>query len=104
MEYYFPLLEKIVNQIIVIYFDKFNKFSQTEKIDYQIKLTAFDQVVVYYKDKDSKLDIYAGELNTERIKAYRKLYELYNLEETTIAKIFCAGADWGVDVALSSKK
>lgn len=38
MEYYFPLLEKIVNQIIVIYFDKFNKFSQTEKIDYQSTL------------------------------------------------------------------
>jgi hypothetical protein len=38
MEYYFPLLEKIVNQIIVIYFDKFNKFSQDEKLDYQSTL------------------------------------------------------------------
>lgn len=38
MEYYFPLLEKIVNQIIIIYYDKFNKFSQHEKLEYQSTL------------------------------------------------------------------
>ena len=40
MEYYFPLLEKIVNQIIIIYYDKFNKFSQNEirKLDRWIDL------------------------------------------------------------------
>jgi hypothetical protein len=38
MEYFFPLLEKIVNQIIIIYYDKFNKFSQNEKLDYQSTL------------------------------------------------------------------
>jgi SAM-dependent methyltransferase len=38
MEYYFPLLEKIVNQIVIIYYDKFNKFSHQEKLDYQSNL------------------------------------------------------------------
>ena len=38
MEYYFPLLEKIVNQIIIIYYDKFNKFLQNEKKEYQSTL------------------------------------------------------------------
>lgn len=39
-------------------------------------------------------DIYSGELNTERIKEYRKLKDLYNVEEGTIRDIFCSGADW----------
>ena len=39
-------------------------------------------------------DHYAGELNTERIKAYRLLHEQYNLEEGTVRDIFCKGADW----------
>lgn len=43
MEYYYPLLEKIVNQIIVIYFDKFNKFTPQEKLNYQNNL---DSIIV----------------------------------------------------------
>ena len=39
-------------------------------------------------------DHYAGELNTERIKAYRLLHEQYNLDEGTVRDIFCKGADW----------
>ena len=39
-------------------------------------------------------DHYAGQLNTERIKAYRLLHEQYNLEEGTVRDIFCKGADW----------
>ena len=40
------------------------------------------------------LDHYEGELNTERIKAYRFEAEKWNLHEDSIGKIFCAGADW----------
>jgi len=40
MEYFFPLVEKIVNQIIIIYYDKFNKFTQDEKLDYQSTLNS----------------------------------------------------------------
>lgn len=69
--------------------------------NWQLKLNS-DHIIIH--SKDSKLDIYAGELNTQRIKEYSKLSELYNLEETTIARIFCAGAEWGIDVALNSKK
>lgn len=39
-------------------------------------------------------DHYAGELNTNRIKAYKMLHEQYNLEEGTVRDIFCNGADW----------
>ena len=39
-------------------------------------------------------DHYEGELNTERIKAYRFEAEKWNLHEDSIGKIFCAGADW----------
>ena len=39
-------------------------------------------------------DHYSGELNTERIKAYRLLHEHYNIEEGTVRDIFCKGADW----------
>lgn len=42
------------------------------------------------------IDIYSGDLNTERIKEYRKLAELYNVGESTIRNIFCAGADWAL--------
>lgn len=46
-----------------------------------------------------KPNIYAKELNTERIAAYRKLAEDFNLDEGTVRDIFCKGAEWGVDVA-----
>lgn len=44
----------------------------------------------------SKIDIYSGELNTERIKQYKKLAELYNVQESTVRDIFCKGADWAL--------
>lgn len=46
-----------------------------------------------------KPNIYAGQLNTERIATYQKLAELYNLEVGTVGHIFCEGANWGLDVA-----
>jgi hypothetical protein len=39
-------------------------------------------------------DIYAGELNVKRIKAYMDLKDLYTIEEGTIRDIFCKGADF----------
>jgi hypothetical protein len=45
-----------------------------------------------------KPNIYAGILNTERIAAYQKLAENYNLEEGTVGHIFCEGANWGIGV------
>lgn len=39
-------------------------------------------------------DIYIGDLNTERIKQYRELTELFRLSESGIAHIFNKGADW----------
>ena len=39
-------------------------------------------------------DHYVGELNAERIKAYRFEAEKYYIEEGTVGKIFCAGANW----------
>lgn len=39
-------------------------------------------------------DIYEGKTNTARIKAYRKLKELWNVDEGTIRDLFCAGAEW----------
>ena len=39
-------------------------------------------------------DHYAGQLNIDRIKAYRLLHKQYNLEEGTVRDIFCKGADW----------
>ena len=41
-----------------------------------------------------QVDIYSGELNTERISMYKKLSEQYNIEESTVRDIFNAGADW----------
>jgi len=46
-----------------------------------------------------KPNIYAGQLNTERIAAYQKLAEDYNLEVGTIGHIFCEGANWGLNIA-----
>lgn len=39
-------------------------------------------------------DIYAGELNTKRIKAYLKLSEEYNMDELTIGRIFSKAIEW----------
>lgn len=48
-----------------------------------------------YLLRDKKLpDIYDGELNTERITAYRKLLDEWNIGETVAREIFCKGADW----------
>jgi hypothetical protein len=44
-------------------------------------------------------DIYSGKLNAKRIKKYRKLAQLYNIEDGTVRDIFCAGADWFKKVA-----
>ena len=43
---------------------------------------------------ESLPDIYAGELNTKRIKAYMEVKGEFGLNETTISHIFCKGADW----------
>jgi hypothetical protein len=46
-----------------------------------------------------KPNIYASELNTERIATYRKLAEDYKIEEGTVRDIFCKGAEWGIEIA-----
>lgn len=44
--------------------------------------------------KPSFPDIYAGELNTERIEIYKGIAEEYNVDEGIIRDVFCKGADW----------
>ena len=39
-------------------------------------------------------NIYEGKLNTSRIKEYKELTTLYNIDKGTIAQIFNRGADW----------
>lgn len=39
-------------------------------------------------------DIYSGDLNVERIKTYKKLEALYDIDPGIIRDIFSAGADW----------
>lgn len=39
--------------------------------------------------------LYQGKINSERISEYQKLAELYNIDESTIGRIYCAGAEWG---------
>lgn len=39
-------------------------------------------------------DIYRGKLNAKRIKKYKKLAQLYNIQEGTVRDLFCSGADW----------
>ena len=46
------------------------------------------------REGEMKVDIYSGELNTERILTYKKLSEQYNIEESTVRDIFNAGAEW----------
>lgn len=51
-----------------------------------------------------KIDIYSGELNEERIKAYKHLAEAYNVSESTIRNIFCLGADWALQKVEEANK
>lgn len=46
-----------------------------------------------------KLDIYSGDLNTERIKTYKELAKAYSIQEGTVRDIFCKGAEWVIDVS-----
>jgi len=48
-----------------------------------------------------KLDFYSGDLNTKRIKKYRFLAEMYNVEEGTVRDIFSAGIDWAKEMSVS---
>ena len=64
-------------------------------------LIAYDQMANKLKNEQAptseevlQVDIYSGELNTERILTYKKLSEQYNIEESTVRDIFNAGADW----------
>ena len=46
-------------------------------------------------DAEKKLpEHYEGELNTKRIKTYKRLAQDYNVDEGTVRDIFCKGADW----------
>lgn len=59
----------------------------------EISLSEFRQL--FSKGEEVlQVDIYSGELNTERISMYKKLSEQYNIEESTVRDIFNAGADW----------
>lgn len=46
------------------------------------------------KEERPKLNPYGGDLNIERIKAYRSLHDKYIISEVTVGEIFCAGMDW----------
>lgn len=46
-------------------------------------------------------DIYKGELNTQRIKAYQLFGEKYNVSIGVIRDSFCEGADWYKELVLS---
>ena len=55
----------------------------------------------FFKDKESNInatqslpDAYAGEMNFDRIKTYKKLAEDYHISDGAIRDIFCKGADW----------
>lgn len=58
----------------------------------EINLSEFRQL--FSGEEVLQVDIYSGELNTERISMYKKLSEQYNIEESTVRDIFNAGADW----------
>lgn len=51
------------------------------------------------KDTVDTLDIYIGELNTERIAEYMKLEQLYNIDRGIIRDVFCKGAEWGIEIS-----
>lgn len=51
--------------------------------------------------RDEFPDIYSGELNTERIKQYQELAELFTVQESTIRIAFCRGADWALSLCQS---
>ncbi len=56
--------------------------------------------ITLFPIKNKSIDIYSGDLNSERIAMYKKLTHEYNISESSIREIFSAGADW----ALSLKK
>lgn len=68
-----------------------------EVISRKTELT-YPEFIKLFEGGESKevlqVDIYSGELNTERISMYKKLSEQYNIEESTVRDIFNAGADW----------
>ena len=62
----------------------------------EISLSEFRQL--FSKGEEVlQVDIYSGELNTERISTYKKLSKQYNIEESTVRDIFNAGADWVIN-------
>lgn len=44
--------------------------------------------------KNKNTNHYEGQLNIDRIKAYKKLAKEYNISELTVGLIFCKGIDW----------
>ena len=60
----------------------------------EIDISEFRQLFSDKGEEVLQVDIYSGELNTERISMYKKLSEQYNIEESTVRDIFNAGADW----------
>jgi hypothetical protein len=60
--------------------------------DYRVLLTNKDKEIE--KLKTELPDIYTGDLNTERIKTYRKYGEHFFGNESIIRDSFCRGADW----------
>jgi len=59
-------------------------------------LDQLDTVVWEVDVIDKPVNIYAGELNTERIETYTQIAGEYNVELSTVRDIFCRGAEWGV--------
>lgn len=92
-------MEKKIKQVLINNMELFDENTGLMGIpdeDAKLEIIAQEIVKLFAIPCVSKSlpDHYAGELNTERIKAYSLLHEQYNLEEGTVRDIFCKGADW----------
>lgn len=92
------LINGIVTHCYWFLFFDGNAWNQNETpLSSRTELT-YPEFIKLFEGGESKevlqVDIYSGELNTERISMYKKLSEQYNIEESTVRDIFNAGADW----------
>lgn len=60
-----------------------------------LDINDIDSVVFKFNSVLSEgIEVYEGELNSKRIKAYQELSKLYNIEEGTVGYIFGEGLKW----------
>lgn len=85
-------------------FDKLLKSSNVElimgkkKIPFNQPEKFIDRCIELASEKERErilaADPYANDLNGERIKACKRLAELYTISESSVRGIFCQGVDW----------